>query len=153
MNQASWGRGGQQAPRGDHRRREGPPSIDTSRIRFGETVDPRLYSDIAEAAAHAVAGGQRDRNKYTQLRRFYDELSQLEGRVGGSRERFEALLPFVQMLKAKSAYAQARGLTDANFDALLRHVVDQVTGVGELRQARLFMEAFMAFYRAHGPRD
>lgn len=130
------------------------PTIDTSRIRFGQTIDPRLYSDIAEEAAREVAAAAGAKtNKASQLRRFYDELVQLHTRVGASDDRFAFQAPFIQMLKAKSAYAKARELTDENFDALLRHVVDEVCDVRTLGQAKLFMEAFMAFYKVYGPSE
>lgn len=54
--------------------------IDTSPIVFGEQIDPRLFSDIAEECAKAVSpqGRGHDVNKGTQLRRFYDELVMLD---------------------------------------------------------------------------
>ena len=57
------------------------------------------------------------------------------------------------MLKAKVAYAKGRDKVDENYRSLLCRVIDQTVDVNRLRQARLFMEAFMAFYKVHGPRD
>jgi CRISPR-associated protein Csm2 len=130
-------------------------TIEVSAIRFGAGIDSKLYSDIAEAAARAVgeAGKSRDVNKSTQLRRFYDELVMLQERVGPDAKRFEAQAPFIQMLKAKVAYAKGRRKVDANFDKLLRKIVDEVKDASTLRQAKLFMEAFMAFYKVHGPKE
>jgi len=150
------GRGGHSArpPQGPSRR-DGRQSstIDTSKIVFGAKIDPKLYSDIAEAAAKDVGHDCRDHNKPSQLRRFYDELVMLQRRVGSSSERFEQNQPFIQMLKAKVAYAEGRKKVDSKFATLLRRVVDQAEGYHTLKQARLFMEAFMAFYKIHGPRD
>lgn len=135
--------------------RNSEPTIDITDIRFGAEVSPTLYSDVAERAAQQVAEqiGGRDTNKGTQLRRFYDELVMLQGKVGNSSERFAAQVPFVQMLKAKVAYAVGRKKVDVNFDRLLRHVVDQIKDPTTFAQAKLFMEAFMAFYKVHGPKD
>ncbi len=73
-------RGGDERPR-----RDDEPTIDTSRIRFGDQIAPTLYSDVAEAAARSIADtSMRDANKGTQLRRFYDELVMLQGKVGNS---------------------------------------------------------------------
>jgi CRISPR-associated protein Csm2 len=133
--------------------RDQTPSIDLTGIVFGQ-IKPTLYSDIAEKAAIAVSTGPRGtKNKPTQVRRFYDELVMLQEKVGSSPERFSQQEPFIQMLKAKVAYAKGRDKVDANFEALLRHIVDQVKDYETLKQARLFMEAFMAFYKVHGPRD
>jgi CRISPR-associated protein Csm2 len=127
--------------------------LNVSPIVFG-AIDPKLYSDIAEETAKAVGqGGGRDRNKPSQLRRFYDELVALQDKVGRDKERFGQHQPFIQMLKAKVAYAQGRGKVDANFVSLLGRVVDQADDPDKLKQARLFMEAFMAFYKVHGPRE
>ena len=127
-----------------------------SEVTFGPKIDPKLYSDIADAAAQIVAGdrGVRNpRNKPSQLRRFYDELVNLADKVGANAQKFEEQRPFIQMMKAKVAYAKGRDKVDDNFRALLCRVVDQTTDVDTLRQARLFMEAFMAFYKVYRPRD
>lgn len=130
------------------------PTLNTSSIRFTDPIPLTLYSDIAEETARSIAGGsQREVNKSSQLRRFYDELVMLQGKVGNSEERFAAQAPYIQMMKAKVAYAQGRNKVDANFDHLLRHVIDQARDCTSLARAKLFMEAFMAFYKIHGPRD
>jgi CRISPR-associated protein Csm2 len=152
QNMSPRGRGGpghhaQNPPRQEARQ---PSTLDTSKIAFGATIDPKLYSDIAESAAREVARDCRDQNKPSQLRRFYDELVMLQAKVGSSSERFEQYQPFVQMLKAKVAYAEGRKKVDNRFAILLRRVVDQSNDPATLKQARLFMEAFMAFYKVHG---
>ena len=131
------------------------PRINVSRIIFGEKIDPKLYSDIAEEAALTVAGERRrnPRNKPSQLRRFYDELVALQDKVADNKERFDQHLPFIQMLKAKVAYAQGREKVDSEFVSLLNRVIDQAGNPATLKQARLFMEAFMAFYKVYRPRD
>lgn len=141
---------------GDDRSNRSPePTINTARILFGEKLMPTLYSDVAEDCAKEVARriGGRDVNTGTQLRRFYDELVMLQGKVGSSDERYDAQAPYIQMLKAKVAYAMGRNKVDVNFDRLLRHVIDQATDHKRLAQAKLFMEAFMAFYKVHEPKD
>lgn len=127
--------------------------IDVAKIRFGTEIDPRLYSDIAEEVARTVAGGSSHKNAPTQLRRFYDELVMLQEKVGSDKDRFDQQMPFIQMLKAKVAYAKGRDKVDANFEKLLRKVVDEVKDPATLMQAKLFMEAFMAFYKVERPKD
>lgn len=134
---------------GDRSSRDDRPPIHVDDIRFGDRLDPRLFADIAEAKASAVAGGGKEVNKSSQLRRFYDELVMWQEKVGSSDGRFAELQPYIFMLKAKVAYAKGRGHVDANFEALLRRVVDQCTSAETLRQAKLFLEAFMAFYKVY----
>ena len=143
--QGGAGRQPQQMPR---------TNVPVQEIAFGSSINPKLYSDIAERAAKAVAGEQgrrNQRNRPAQLRRFYDELVALQDKVRGDKGRFDEHLPFVQMLKAKVAYAKGREKVDEQFEALLNQVVDQAADPDKLKQARLFMEAFMAFYKVHGP--
>lgn len=135
--------------------REMSATLNPDDIRLGAGINPNLYSDIAETAAIEVGKqlGGRDANKGTQLRRFYDELVMLQGKVGNSQEKFSAQAPYIQMLKAKVAYAMGRKKVDANFDKLIRHLVDEIKDPATFAQAKLFMEAFMAFYKVHGPKD
>lgn len=138
----------------DYSRQQTRPeaTIDVSAVKFAAPVSSKLYSDVAEQAAKAVAAAAGSKlNKSSQLRRFYDEFVGLQSRVGRSHEDYERLAPFVQMLKAKVAYAQGRETVDSNFVKLLRHVVDEVHDPATLRAAKLFFEAFMAFYKLHGP--
>jgi CRISPR-associated protein Csm2 len=144
------GRSSPNPPR--HATRQSSP-IDISKITLGVKIDPTLYSDIAESAARDVGRDCRNQNKPSQLRRFYDELVMLQEKVGQSTDRFEQHHPFIQMLKAKVAYAEGREKVDNRFSSLLRHVVDQARDPVTLKQGRLFMEAFMAFYKVYGPKD
>lgn len=146
--------GGPSRSQGGRDDREAVATIDVSAIRFGAQIEPTLYSDIAEEAAKSLGEGTRgSKNKPTQLRRFYDELVMLQEKVGADATRYEQQAPFIQMLKAKVAYAKGRDKVDANFERLLRQVIDQARDAQTLKQAKLFMEAFMAFYKVHGPRD
>lgn len=77
------GRGDRSHGRRDDR--ETAPAIDVAPIRFGDKIDPRLYSDIAEEAAKTVGTGHRQKNAPTQLRRFYDELVMLQEKVGSDK--------------------------------------------------------------------
>lgn len=119
-------------------------------IRLGAQINPRLYSDIADSYAQRVANsGAREENKPSQLRRIYDELVLLQTRVGNNAERFEQMHPFIQMLKAKVAYAKGRKKVSSEFEGMLKTLIDQVTDVATLAQAKLFLEAFMAYYKVY----
>jgi CRISPR-associated protein Csm2 len=128
--------------------------MEVSGIVFGRNINATLYSDIAERYAETVAGEPRNpRNKPAQLRRFYDELVLLHDKVMRDPKRFEEQLPFIKMLKAKVAYAKGRDKVDDNYRSLLCRVVDQTVDIETLGQARLFMEAFMAYYKVYRPSE
>ena len=118
-------------------------------VRFGDKLDALLFADIAESKAKDIAEAKEHLNKRSQLRRFYDELVMWQEKVRGGDEQFREYEPYIRMMKAKVAYAKGRGYVDANFEALFRRVIDQVTNAKTLHQARLFMEAFMAYYRVY----
>lgn len=153
MQKTPSSRPGSPPPQGRRDDKAAAAAIDVGPIRFGKEIDARLYSDIAEEAAKTLGGGHRQKNKPTQVRRFYDELVMLQEKVGVDKGRFEQQLPFIQMLKAKVAYAKGRDKVDENFEQLVRKIVDEVKDPDTLKQAKLFMEAFMAFYKVHGPKD
>jgi len=154
--------GGRQSHGGGDRRTSHQPAppmsfaevvfVPAAKLRDEGKVDLKLYSDIAERAAENVAQ-DRNKNKPAQLRRFYDELVLLHDKAVREPAKFEGQRPFIQMLKAKVAYATGRGNVDETFRSLLCRVVDQTVDVETLGQARLFMEAFMAFYKVYRPRD
>jgi CRISPR-associated protein Csm2 len=134
---------------GDRSSSDAQPTISLSRVRFGPPLSADLYSEVAEAAAQTVANSASEVNKSSQLRRFYDELVMWQEKVGRDPDRFKECEPFIQMLRAKTAYALGRKHVDANFRALFDHVIKEARDADSLRHAKLFMEAFMAFYKVH----
>ena len=127
------------------------PSIELDDVQL-KPIPTKLFSDVAEAKAKIIAKAPRG-NDRTQLRRFYDELVKWNDQVEHVKKsdrssKYEEIAPFVQMLNAQVAYAKGRLLVDANFEALFRHVVGQIQDADTLQTAKLFMEAFMGFYRS-----
>ena len=125
----------------------------------GEPPVADLFDGIASRAAKIVANEKTrtsQKTKTSQLRRFYDELLRWEDKVNsdpnGSKERLRKHLPFIRMMNAKAAYAEGRGLVGSSFVALLRRCLEQVNDDPKaLRNCKLFFEAFMGFYKLHGP--
>lgn len=111
------------------------------------TIEPGLFDSTAKRAAKSVADCRREHNKSTQLRRFYDELVLWEEKVSQNTAKFDEHLPFIRMLKAKAAYAQGRKLVDPAFVELVEQTIDSVKNADDLRVAKLFLEAFMGFYK------
>lgn len=138
------------------RPRQAAPSITISTADIQLTsIPPTLFSDIAQDKAHTIAkAGAGKKNKSTQLRRFYDELVMWYERVHFERtpderkKKYEEVVPFIQMLVAKVAYAKGREHVDECFESLFAHVIRQISDADSLRHAKLFMEAFMGFYKA-----
>ena len=122
--------------------------LNINEIKFGNDKSAEIFSDIAQRAAKHIKTN-KNVNKTTQLRKFYDELTMWNDRVQLVREnkqgKFQELIPFIKMLKAKVAYAEGRKHVDKSFSEVFNRCIDQINNVETLRVAKLFMEAVMGF--------
>ncbi len=122
-----------------------------------QKVNPALYSDEAEKMAKILSqdhdGNRKKPNKRTQLRKFYDEVIRLNAEAKNENQKWEDIQPFVHMLAAKAAYALGRELVSENFADFIRSSIRQIEYPEHLAVFANFFEAFMGFYRLHGPRS
>lgn len=114
-------------------------------------LDPPLASDLfsrqAELAARKCRSSKTE-NKSTQIRRFYDELVLWHEQVKTAPDpeaKFREIEPYLQMLRAKAAYARARKLIDEYFLVLVNALLDGIKGPASLENGKLFFEAFLGF--------
>lgn len=128
---------------------QGNQSFDN--IRFCKPLHSELFNSVAKEAARSVAQADQNRNKSSQLRRFYDELCLWEMRVSQQPDKFEDHLPLIRMLNAKVAYAEGRKLVDPTFVRLMYHTLGEVRDADSLGACKLFWEAFMGFYKQERP--
>ena len=116
-----------------------------------EPVSPDLFSDQAQAAAQACSSKMC--NKPAQIRRFYDELVMWHDKIFAAKTpeaqmaKFNELLPFIQMICAKAAYAKGRKLIDDAFKNLIDNLIKQITTPARLKTAKLFFEAFLGYMK------
>ncbi len=124
-------------------------------IRFQNPLKPELFSDLAKNAAQEINGsaGGKDKNKPSQLRRFYDEIVMWEGKLVADPAKFDDFLPFIRMLNAKAAYAKGRNVVSEHFVCLVEHTLAQVHDAKSMTICKLFWEAFMGFYKSERPSD
>jgi CRISPR-associated protein Csm2 len=118
------------------------------------TIHPDLFSKQAEELALELArdaNQARDVNKRTQLRKFYDEVLRLNTEAKRQEGNWDDILPLVNMVVAKAAYAKGRNKISENFLGFVRDSVKQVQDAEDLNLFTNFFEAFMGFYRLHGP--
>lgn len=142
-------------------------TIPNSRIVFGEALTEDIFSEVAKEKAYEIYQGGLDqrntqiKNKSTQLRKFYDELVMWSDKVHAvgklelgqkSKEvraaRYTESAPFIKMLNAKVAYAKGRNHVDDSFEAMFSHCIKSISDAESLKHAKLFMEAFMGFYKS-----
>lgn len=149
----------QQRPQG--RRHQGSPAggsgpkLDLSAVKLKPGEDGALPASLFDSTAKDVAkaiGENKNGNKATQIRKFYEELASWEERARQDPKRFHEFLPFIRMLNAKAAYANGRQNVDDNFVRWIGHCLDQVDSIETLTNFKLFYEAFLGFYKVHGPK-
>lgn len=125
---------------------------------------PELFSTIAKNAADCITDRidykkmkekksneimkNEKLNKSTQLRKYYDELVMWYDKINRSVNRentYEENAIFIQMLKAKVAYAYGRDYVNDDYQKIFNQVITQIKDVKTLKMAKLFMEAVMGY--------
>lgn len=124
------------------------------KIILTEPVNPKLFSDTAQEVAEALKNEKK--NKPSQIRRFYDELVMWQEKLNAKQpeqrdEAFREFLPYIQMIRAKLAYSQGRGLITPDFNQLFSELIKQIENPNSLKNAKLFFEAFLGFTKLINP--
>lgn len=126
-----------------------------SDIKLTLPLSENLFDSIAkEKAARVSEGGAGRKNKSTQLRKFYDELVMwfekvhLERTKETKAKKYTEVSAFIKMMNAKVAYARGRDHVDECFEQMFSHLIKEIKDPETLKHAKLFMEAFMGFYKA-----
>lgn len=115
-----------------------------------EALPTGIFSSVAEEAA-AYISQRSDKNKSTQLRKFYDELAMWHDKVFQAADRageYQKNAPFIQMLKAKAAYAEGRKHVDDHFVEVFNRIIGEINSAESLKNAKLFFEAVLGFRKA-----
>ena len=123
--------------------------------RENKKIDPTLFSDKAEKLAKQLAadcknsGGKK--NKISQIRKFYDEVVRLNMTAKNQNSDWDHILPMVNMIIAKTAYAKGRKLISKNFLDFMKLSIQQVETPEDLAVFANLFEAFYGFYKMHCP--
>ena len=119
-------------------------------------IEPTLFSVEAENLAKEIAQSGKDQrgslkwNKRTQIRKFYDEVLRLNMLTKSDPSSWASILPYVNMLVAKAAYAKGRDHVTGEFMDFIKGSVDQIKAQDDLDVFSSFFEAFMGFYKIYG---
>ncbi|WP_420064673.1 type III-A CRISPR-associated protein Csm2 [Pectobacterium colocasium] len=103
-------------------------------------------TDAQQFSEQLAQHGKKD--KPTQLRRFYDQLQQLEQRINGDEEKLALYLPEIRMISAHLAYAKGRELISDTFCDTMQNLIRSINTCRHLKNGRLFFEATLGFLRA-----
>ena len=114
-------------------------------------LNPKLFSETAMGWAEKIyASGGKDANKRSQLRKFFDEVLRLNSLAKSNPKDWDNIIPYVNMLIAKAAYAHGRKKVTQEFVDLIKGCIDQVHEDKDLDVFANFFEAFIGFYRKYG---
>lgn len=130
-------------------------SIQFWKDKAGGIVEPSLFASVAEEKAKKISteNDHGKLNKSTQLRKFYDEIISFRQRLQECPEDFAAIHPYIQMVKAKVAYAKGRNLVSEGYRQMLNECIDQVARVEDFMVMASFLEAFMGYYKLYNPKE
>ena len=134
-------------------------NVNLKDIQLQAPLQANIFSDIAARAAEDISQN-KEQNKASQIRKYYDELllwhNKIQQEQGDEarQKKYHDAAPFIQMLKAKVAYARGRKsggntLLDDNFVAIFNRLIDQISDPATLKNAKLFFEAMLGYRKAY----
>ena len=130
-------------------------NIELWKDKENKILDPLLFSDTAENLAKQLAQDcQAERgklNKTSQIRKFYDEVVRLNMAAKNKDTRWDSILPMVNMIIAKAAYAKGRNLISYNFLDFMQSSIKQIKTPEDLAVFTNLFEAFYGFYKLYSP--
>ena len=112
-----------------------------------EVLDPVWVDGKASEAAKSFFPGKDD-IKSSQLRKFYDDVKNLERKwrvKGASDVAFTEILPMIKLLKAKSDYAWKRKVVPTSFKSWLWEHVDSIKTPRDFEAFLVHFEAVVGF--------
>lgn len=138
------------------------PLVKPTSVLFDKTAEA-LAKEISEPKMleqgrdrRWIVKGERDANKPTQIRKFYDELVMWSEKTRTVVE-LERNLPFIKMMNAKVAYARGRNYVDDKFLTWFSSCMNQIAAADEkslsaFQNFRTLFEAFLGFYKVVRPK-
>lgn len=114
--------------------------------------DSELLNKTAKKWAEDIGAG-RGGVQNTQIRKFFDQVLDLNNKAKHSDNFEEEILPFVKMLNSKVAYASARKSAGGNiinkvFVDMMNCCINQVNCKENLGVFKLFFEAVIGFHKS-----
>ena len=128
----------------------------------GDAINPELVTTLAQEWANKFYPKKEDRQKNAiliksaQLRKFYNDVKNLEMRWENSQDKekaFREILPMIKLLKAKAAYANKRTLVPESFKSWIWENVDMINEMKDFKAFLLFFEAVVGFCYGNGLGD
>ena len=92
---------------------------------------------------------RREALSQTQLRRFFNDLRNLEKRVNQSS--FERVKPLIKMVKSKVAYSKEK--VPSTFENFMNETISAIQTEKDFKAFMLHFEAVVGFFKEHRSRN
>jgi CRISPR-associated protein Csm2 len=118
-------------------------------------VNPLAFSDLAQKMAQQIdqeglnPRGRPEKNKSTQLRKYYDVIFNLNQRARMAGANWNAILAQLHRQLALVHYAKGRKLVTDSFVSMMDELIRAINKPEDLQVVTDFLEAFMAFYKEY----
>jgi len=119
-------------------------------------IEKNLYSKVADDIANKVyedyQSSRSKKNNISQIRKFYDEVLRFDSILKSfpeekRNEEFKKILPYLNMLNSKAAYAEARELVSEKFRNFIKAGLSNIHEKSDFDVFVGLFEAFMGFYK------
>ena len=118
-------------------------------------VNPLAFSELAQEIARKIheeglnRRGKPEKNKSTQLRKYYDVVFNLNQRAKMTASNWNAILAQLHRQLALVHYAKGRNLVTDSFVKMMDELIKAVNNREDLQIITDFLESFMAFYKEY----
>ena len=114
--------------------------------------DGELLNKTAKKYAEDIGAG-RGGVQNTQIRKFFDQVLDLNQKAKHTNDFQGEILPFVKMLNSKVAYASTRkgaggNIINRSFVDMMNNCINQVNSKEKLEVFKLFFEAVIGFHKS-----
>ena len=131
-------------------------NVNLKDIQLQAPLQANIFSDIAARAAEDISQN-KEQNKASQIRKYYDELSMWDDKIHRAADKnaeYQKSAPYIHMLRAKVAYASNRKssgtpLVDEYFVRIFNRIINQIDSAETLHHAKLFFEAMLGYRKAY----
>ena len=109
-------------------------------------IREELLDEKARSLAQSFGGEQRNALSHTQLRRFFNDLRNLEKRA--ERSSFEKMKPRIKMVKSKVAYA-SKDKIPQSFEKFMNDSISAIENEKDFEAFMLHFEAVLGFSKKY----
>lgn len=114
--------------------------------------DGELLNKTAKQYAENIGAGKGGVQN-TQIRKFFDQVLDLNQKAKHTNDFQGEILPFVKMLNSKVAYASTRkgaggNIINRSFVDMMNNCINQVNSKEKLEVFKLFFEAVIGFHKS-----